>query len=120
MKKRLLSLFLLLTLLLTLVGCGDDTATNKTGGSDTTVAITSPVTSATKPAASSTALQVEPTDGDETKATTSTAPSATKPTAGSSVITPSITVTAPPTTTTKKRNLTMGIPDQDIGWDWNN
>ncbi|MBR2319280.1 MAG: hypothetical protein IKA50_00660 [Clostridia bacterium] len=102
MKKRLLSLFLLLTLLLTLVGCGDDTAANKTGGSETTVAITTPITSATKPAASSTALQVESTGGDETKATTP----ATKPTAGSSVVAPSTTITAPPTTTATKAPTT--------------
>ena len=99
MKKRLLSLFLLLTLLLTLVGCGNDTVTDKTDGSPTVASVTASTdAAATKPIASSTALQVEPTD--ETKDTT--APSATKPTAGSSVVAPSTTVTASPTTTATK------------------
>ena len=52
-------------------------------------------------------------EGKEKETATATAEETVEETAG----TPAETA---PTTTTKKRNLTMGIPDQDIGWDWNN
>ncbi len=97
MKKRLLSLFLLLTLLLTLVGCGNTPATDKTDGSQTTASVTASTNaSVTKIPVSTTELQVDPTDGDDTKVTTTA--SATKPTAGSFTV-PPVTVTAPATTT---------------------
>ena len=106
MKKKLLSLFLLLTLLLSLVGCGDDTATNKIDGTQTTVLVTTSAdATATNISASTTELRVEPTTGDETKATTSAA-TATKPTAGSSVVAPSTTVTKAPATTATKAPAT--------------
>ena len=108
MKKRLLSLFLLLTLLLSLVGCGNDAATDKIGAETTTV-ITATTTDSvvTQAVVSSTVLQIDPTDGDETTAT------ATKPTAGSSVVAPSTTVTT--TTTTVTTTVpTLSVADKQL------
>lgn len=101
MKKKLLSLFLLLTLLLSFVGCDANVDVNINDGS-TTVTTTTTVTDSS---ASSAALQVEPTD-DETKATTTATTPATKPTAGSSVVAPSTTVTKAPATTATKAPTT--------------
>ena len=107
MKKRLLSLFLLLTLLLTLVGCGDDTVTNKVDGS--TAATT--VTTVTETPASTTASVADPTEGDVTEAptagtTTTTTITAATPTAGSSTMAATTTVTKAPATTATKAPTT--------------
>lgn len=103
MKKKLLSLFLLLTLLLSLVGCGNDTATPKQDAT-TTVAST---TVADAPTASTDgdASSAAPTKGTSAARPTATTP-ATKPTAGSSVVAPSTTVTKAPATTATKAPTT--------------
>ena len=99
MKKRLLSLLLLITLLLTLVGCGNDTA-HDTGVIATTSAVTTTVTTAaditTTAAETTTTIAETTTDGSVTPSqSTASAASATETTA-----TTITTVTRPTTTST--------------------
>lgn len=109
MKKRLLSLFLLLTLLLTLAGCGNDAVTDKAGGSTATSAVTTTVTDA--PASTTAAMAAQSTAGDVTEAPTTVTTSATtaaKPTAGSSTAASTTTAAtkAPATTAATKAPAT--------------
>ena len=103
MKKKLLSLFLLLTLLLSLVGCGDDTATNKTDDTQTTVLVTASTDEeATQSPVSTTEMSLSPTDGTSvTKPTTTAAQSTAGTSASSTTITqaPATTATKAPATT---------------------
>ena len=115
MKKKLLSLFLILALFLSLAGCGDDTATTDKGTttqkSTTTTVSESPSDSAddttARPTDGGTTAGV--TDGSTTKGSTTTQkPITTTTTVGSSAsgttvttVTPThTTATAKPTTTT--------------------
>lgn len=91
MKKRLLSLCLILALCLSLAACGNDTA--KDTAASSTTAVTTTVASE-----GTTASAAEPTVGDATDAPASaeTTTAATKPT----------TVTVPPSTTTTQTPTT--------------
>lgn len=104
MKKKLLSLLLILALCLSFAACGNDTAAPADSASTATV-----TTTVTDVAATTTAATTESTEGDPTdppaSTTASTAVSATvtaTTTAGRTVttVTPTTTTTAKPTTTT--------------------
>lgn len=101
MKKRLLSLCLILALCLSLAACGNDTA--KDTAASSTTAVTTTVASE-----GTTTSAAEPTVGDATDAPASaaTTTAATKPITGAASSTPSTTVTAPPTTTTTQTPTT--------------
>ena len=99
MKKKLLSLFLLLTLLLSLVGCGDDTVTNKTDDTQTTVLVTASTDEeATRSPVSTTEMSLSPTDGTSVTKPTATA---AQPTQGASTAATTTATQAPATTATK-------------------
>ena len=101
MKKKLLSLFLLLPLLLSLVGCGDDTATNKTDDTQTTALVTASTDEeATQSPVSTTEMSLSPTDGTSVTKPTTTA----QPTQGTSAS--STTATKAPATTATKAPTT--------------
>lgn len=99
MKKKLLSLFLLLTLLLSLVGCGNDTVTNKTDDTQTTVLVTASTDEeATQSPVSTTEISLSPTDGTSVTEPTTTA---AQPTQGASTAATTTATKAPATTATK-------------------